>query len=126
MPSHFIDVINADPYSDTTDWTISTTQIPIKVGTTLSDIEKLNGKPFKVENFVLNSGVIGAPTMDWNGGNLPESLVLVFDFKTDPEEMTEVQRQTISDYFSSDSPHIKDLGLHVMGMLLHWDNPSNG
>lgn len=88
----------------------------VSIGTSLADLEELNGKPFVVASYDLN---MGARTMSWEGGAFASELVLDLGpgEKLSGEEIDSVgSRMT---HRSSD-PLIRKLDYTVRAITVEW------
>lgn len=83
----------------------------IKEGSTLADIETLNGKSFMLVGFEVD-GYIAGKVADWKGGKLTDRIV---QFKVTKELPTEEYQQIMGDdLFPSDHPMMKKAALKVI------------
>lgn len=85
--------------------------IKIKMGSSLADIEALNGKPFMLVGFEVDGDIAGKVT-DWKGGKLTDRVVQ-FEV-TIKLTIKEYQQIMGDDLFSSDNPVMKKAGLKVI------------
>jgi len=85
--------------------------ILIKMGTTLGDIQALNGKPFMLVGFEVDGDIAGK-AVDWKGGKLTDRIVQFEVTKNLP--IKEYQQIMGDDLFSSENPVMKKAGLKVI------------
>jgi len=89
----------------------------ITIGTTLEEMEKINGGIFKLTGFGWD---YPGRTVSWEQGNLPIQLQLDLDpdVKLSDKELMQVSGDS---YFSSNNPIIKKMKLKVVRMHILWD-----
>jgi hypothetical protein len=89
----------------------------ITIGTTLEQIEKFNGGPFKLTGFGWD---YEGRTMSWENGNLPKQLQL--DLVPTQEVTAEEDDSVQGDRnFRSDHPVMKKKKLAVKTVFIRWD-----
>lgn len=92
------------------------TQEGITIGTTLDQLEKINGKPFMVTGFGWD---YEGRSVSWENGTLPTALQLDFEHKElSPSEESQVAGDRL---FSSNHPVIKKKELKVRALYIRWD-----
>lgn len=85
--------------------------IKIKMGSSLQEIEALNGNPFMLVGFEVDIAIAGK-VMDWKGGKLTNRVV---QFEVTKELPTKEYRQIMGDVLiSSDHPVMKKADLKVI------------
>jgi uncharacterized protein YpmB len=94
-------------YSEGEKWNSRT---GVKIGTTLEELNKINGKPVKIYGF----GWDYSGAVDWNGGKLENTELGVF-LKTDEEIPTEFYGDTI---LEASPEELKKLNLKVGSMMI--------
>jgi hypothetical protein len=91
----------------------------LKVGSQLADVEKQNGKPFKISGFDWDNG--GAVT-DWDGGaldSLPGGCRIGVRFAPDPKAPKEPREKVVGDTeFPSTDPNMRAVKPKVSEMLI--------
>jgi len=94
---------------DSTDWR---TLQGVTVGTTLEELEKINGRPFKLYGFGWDYGGL---VNDWNGGKLDNDLIIALE----PEDWEKAGPEVSGDRtFSSDDPEVRALNARVASMVV--------
>lgn len=96
-----------------TDWR---TKDGITVGTSLDEVEKVNGCPFKLTGFEWD---YPGRTVSWEEGKLPGALQLEFDYSNTLSLEEEMQVMGDRD-LSSDHPVMKKKGLKVRTLFVRW------
>lgn len=92
------------------------TQEGITIGTTLDQLEKINGKPFMVTGF---GWEYEGRSVSWENGTLPTALQLEFEHKElSPSEESRVAGDR---FFSSNHPVIKKKELKVRALYIRWN-----
>jgi len=88
----------------------------VSVGTTLEDLELINGRPFVIASYDLNAG---ARTLSWEGGAFPSELVFDLGAQEKPtgEEMKGIRGHMT--HLSSD-PLIRRLRFRVRAINVIW------
>ncbi|MCO6488409.1 MAG: hypothetical protein J5I98_08330 [Phaeodactylibacter sp.] len=100
----FIRISKAD-----TDWR---TIQGVTVGTTLEELEKVNGRPFNLYGFGWDYGGL---VNDWRGGHLDSYLVIALE----PADWEQVGPEVSGDItFSSNDPKVRALGARVASMVV--------
>lgn len=91
----------------------------IRIGTPLAEIEKQNGKPFKLSGFDWDNG--GAVT-DWDGGaldSLPGGCRIGMRFAPDPKAPKEPRAKVVGDAeFASSDPNMRAVKPKVSELLI--------
>ena len=84
----------------------------VTVGTTLEELEQINGKPFNLYGFGWDySGLVS----DWRGGKLDSHLIIALE----PDDWEKVGPEVSGDVvFSSDDPKVRVLGAKVASMVV--------
>lgn len=96
-----------------TDWKTSE---GVTIGTTLEELEKINGGPFQIFGFGWD---YEGRTVSWENGKLPSELQL--DMTSTKKVSPEEERQVLGDgFFSSDHPVMKKKGLKVGTIYIRW------
>lgn len=94
---------------DSADW--HTVQ-GVAVGTTLENLQQINGRPFQLYGFGWDYGGL---VNDWKGGKLNGHLIIALE----PEVWEKVGAEVSGDRsFSSDDPQIMALGARVASMVI--------
>lgn len=92
------------------------TESGVSIGTTLEELQQLNGKPFKLSGFDWD---YGGTITDWNGGKL-EGLTLRLNY---PDGKT-VDNALLGDQIiSSDHPAFAELGAYVNEIVVALNRP---
>jgi hypothetical protein len=90
-----------------------------KVGEPLTNVEKVNGKPFKLAGF---EGESGGAARDWQGGALDKlsgGCLLGMRFQPDPNALQEARARVAGDgEFSSDSSDIKAVAPKIQELIV--------
>jgi len=104
---------------DQSAWTIAS---GIRIGTALADVEKINGKPFKLSGFDWD---LGGRVLDWQGGALgkpqPGGCTVGIDF-VHPEDAPEanLSRVTGDNEFLSDSADMRAVAPYVAAVTISY------
>lgn len=93
------------------------TQEGITIGTSLDQLEVINGRPFKLTGFCWD---YEGRTVSWEKGRLSQQLQL--DLRP-TKDVSESEFETVlgDRYFSSSFPAMKKLGLVVEKIFVRWD-----
>ncbi len=84
----------------------------VTVGTTLEELEKINGRPFRLYGFGWDYGGL---VSDWKGGALESYLIIALE----PADWEKVGPEVSGDVtFSSDDPKVRALGATVASMVV--------
>jgi hypothetical protein len=88
----------------------------ITIGTTLDEIEKLNGRPFKLTGFEWD---YPGRSVSWEGGKISKTIQI--DFKITIELPLEKYRKVLGDGpFSSSNAFMKEMKLVVDKIAVNW------
>lgn len=93
----------------------------VKVGTKLTELEQINGKPFNFSGFGWD---YGGSIVDWNGGNLMNtdstsylSIILAYDYEN--QALNSVSEKVMGDKaFSSKDPNAQKLNPFVSRLII--------
>lgn len=89
----------------------------IAVGSTLDEVEKINGGPFIITGFEWD---YPGQTVSWQEGRIPVQLQLGFDYNTNisQDEFLQVLGES---HFSSQNKTIRKMNLSVKKIYIRWD-----
>ncbi|WP_130020251.1 hypothetical protein [Emticicia agri] len=93
----------------------------VKVGTKLTELEQINGKPFNFSGFGWD---YGGSVVDWNGGKLMNadstsylSIILAYDYEN--QALSSVAEKVMGDQsFESKNPHAQKLNPFVAHFII--------
>ncbi|MGI0117574.1 hypothetical protein [Zooshikella sp. RANM57] len=91
----------------------------ITLGTTLTEVEKINRQVFKLTGLGWD---YEGRTTSWESGNLPNQLRLVFDYDAENLSTAEYRKISGDGAFNSNHEVFRKLKMTVRAMIIEWNN----